>query len=185
MGWPGSVQDTKVFRSSALFVERERHFNWDEYILCDRGYPLTKFTIRPFAEYDLTNDPVESRARKLWNQDLSHIRIAIEHAFGLLKGRFPILRNFPGHDLLNIYRTIQACMVLHNILIDLDDDTDDMDDFDGNDTGTGANDVREDFARDDDDPGPAEDNLDDMDDTTLYRTGLYRWKELLKFSYQI
>lgn len=37
MGWPGSVQDTRVFRESAVYRERDRHFELDEYILCDKG----------------------------------------------------------------------------------------------------------------------------------------------------
>lgn len=38
MGWPGSVQDTRVFRASALWTKRGQHFADDEYILADKGH---------------------------------------------------------------------------------------------------------------------------------------------------
>lgn len=182
MGWPGSVQDTKVFRHSAIFQDRKKHFNWDEYILCDKGYPLTKFTIRPFAEYDLTNDPAEAASRREWNMDLSHIRIAVEHAFGRLKGRFPILRNFPGQDLSQIFKTIQACMVLHNILTELQDDPSEIEDYEEEDEELEDEDIPEGNQQGGQIGRVAED-LDNMDDNTLYRTGLIRRKHLLEFKY--
>ncbi|EJD08462.1 uncharacterized protein FOMMEDRAFT_66464, partial [Fomitiporia mediterranea MF3/22] len=57
-----------------------------------------------------------------FNFKLLHCRIAIEHAFGMLKGRFTSLRSFPGYKLNVIYMTVEALMVIHNILIDLNDD---------------------------------------------------------------
>ena len=123
MGWPGSVQDTTVFRESQIWKFKSRHFADDEYLLADKGsfssfvfqfinmllgYPLSKFTIRPFAANDLTNDPQESRTRRKFNFMLSHLRIKIEHAFGMLKGRFPALRAMPGYDLNAIYTAIEA-----------------------------------------------------------------------------
>jgi hypothetical protein len=60
--------------------------------------------------------------RKQWNQKLSGLRIFVEHAFGRLKGRFPYIQCIPGRNLEEIYRTIEALLVIHNILEDLDDD---------------------------------------------------------------
>lgn len=37
MGWPGSVNDSKIFRYSDIYLQRDKHFEWDEYILCDKG----------------------------------------------------------------------------------------------------------------------------------------------------
>ncbi|KDQ12197.1 hypothetical protein BOTBODRAFT_80261, partial [Botryobasidium botryosum FD-172 SS1] len=76
MGWPGSVHDVTIFKQLHIWKEKEKHF-WDyEYLLADKG------------EYDLTNDAAKAERRTSWNFRLSHLRIAIEHAFGRLKGRF-------------------------------------------------------------------------------------------------
>lgn len=37
MGWPGSVQDTAVFKESDLWLKKAQHFEDDEYILADKG----------------------------------------------------------------------------------------------------------------------------------------------------
>ncbi|EJC99238.1 uncharacterized protein FOMMEDRAFT_69517, partial [Fomitiporia mediterranea MF3/22] len=80
------------------------------------------FTIRPFAEYDITANRLEARQRRDWNFNLSKVRVCIEHAFGRLKGCFPCLRNLPGYDLEAMWRTVEACMILHNILQGIRDD---------------------------------------------------------------
>lgn len=95
------------------------------------GYALTKFTIHPFSENDLTNDPKEACVRKEWNFQLSHIRIAIEHAFGCLKGRFPLLRGLPGNNLDEMYKLIEALLITHNILTELGDDPKLIEGFNG------------------------------------------------------
>ena len=70
--WPGSVQDSRVFRLSHLWQNKEQYFRDHEFILVDKGacstchadeallynqsgYPLTKFSIRPFHDHDFTN----------------------------------------------------------------------------------------------------------------------------------
>ncbi|RPD57564.1 hypothetical protein L226DRAFT_457808 [Lentinus tigrinus ALCF2SS1-7] len=113
-GWPGSVQDSRVFRLSHLWQNREEYFRPHEYILVDKGmsptvsacrladsisllgYPLTQYSVRPFQQYDITNDPAEAAIRKEWNRRLSSLRVTIEHVFGRLKGRFPYLRHITG-----------------------------------------------------------------------------------------
>lgn len=136
------------------------------------GYPLTKYTIRPFADYDLTNDPDESAARQAWNAELSSVRITVEHAFGRLKGRFPYLRRIPGHDIDKIYHIMEALLVIHNILIDLHDDPTQIENFNG-----------------EEDPGVVEwrnerevrgrERGQGLSSSDLYRTGLIRRKWLL------
>ena len=146
------------------------------------GYPLTKFTIRPFSDSELTNDPVEARRRRAWNRQLSRLRIQIEHAFGMLKGRFPTLRNMPGRRLDRIFKTIEALMVVHNILIEMDDDPYEIEGYNGdedlglfelvenNELGRQANldRIRE---------------LDNQLDADLHRSGIYRRKLLLNGNY--
>jgi hypothetical protein len=94
------------------------------------GYPLSQYTVRPFGDHDLTDDPVESSRRKRFNVALSSKRQAVEHAFGRLKGRFPILRWLPGYRMDKIYKTVQSLLVLHNILEQFGDDPGAIPDYD-------------------------------------------------------
>ena len=149
------------------------------------GYPLTKFTIRPFAEHDLTNDAAEARARKRWNFDLSHLRVRIEHSYGRLKGRFPLLRYMTGSNLEVMWRTIEACLIMHNILSEFGDDPTTIEGFNG---------------LEDEDDEEADENMQNalnqeerarqgtvnrMAEEELYRTGLFRRKELLRITYDV
>lgn len=61
-----------------------------------------------------------------FNKQLSHIRIDIEHTFGMLKGRWKsltgmrlIITDNKKYEFACMW--ITACVVLHNILIDLND----------------------------------------------------------------
>jgi hypothetical protein len=81
---------------------------------------------------------------RAFNLRLSSVRIVIEHAFGLFKGRFPSLRAMgPHQNIQDLYKTIEALMVLHNMAINfkdrpcdewrIDENPDDQDDeTDGN-----------------------------------------------------
>lgn len=135
---------------------------------------MTKFTIRPFNDHDLTDDVDEAHQRKLWNKKLSKLRIFVEHAFGRLKGRFPHLRQMTGYDLEDMYRSIEAVMIIHNILEAFGDDPTTIRGFNG--------------LEDDDielvrGQGPAQLDVN-LGEDDLYRTGLFRRKQLLIFSQQ-
>lgn len=47
-GWPGSVQDSRVFRLSHLWQNRAEYFRAYEYILVDKGMRLFKLDIREY-----------------------------------------------------------------------------------------------------------------------------------------
>ncbi|KAF7984097.1 hypothetical protein HWV62_16700 [Athelia sp. TMB] len=131
-------------------------------------YPLTKYTIQPFADHDLMNDPLKAADQKAWNILLSQLRVAVENAFGCLKGRFPALRNFPGHNIHQMYCTVEALLIVHNIVEEFGDDPTTIDGFNGV-----------------EDPHAAEafqacpDRLDEDD---LFWTGLLQRKALMNYS---
>lgn len=87
------------------------------------GYPSTPWTIRPFDEPEIRDAIPEDQLRmREFNRRLSSVRIKIEHTFGLLKGRFPCLRGMGPHkSIQEIYRVIEALIVLHNMAIELKD----------------------------------------------------------------
>lgn len=109
------------------------------FIFNSLGYPSSPFVLRPFTEPEVqrTNGAEKARLRA-FNRNLSNKRIYVEHAFGMLKGRFPALKAFPTpDDAQNIYRVIEALMVLHNICIDLHDEPGQIDGYDAGDIGEG------------------------------------------------
>ncbi len=59
---------------------------------------------------------------RAFNAHLSSIRIMSEHVYGRLKGRFPSLKEMGIHDnMTELYKVIEALIVLHNICIDFND----------------------------------------------------------------
>jgi len=113
---------TKVMRTFIYSF----HFSISTYHKHGPGYPLSQYTIHPFSDRDLTNDPNEAEKRKTWNVAFSGRRIAVEHAFDRLQGCFPYLCMISGHRLNTIFRNMEALMILHNILAGLDDHPEEM-----------------------------------------------------------
>ena len=91
---------------------------------------MTEYTIVPFKRS--AKPGVKARLspeKKLFNRTLSGLRVSVEHCIGRLKARFPSLRNLPHRirskdDVGVCLRWIGSCVILHNLLIDLDDEMD-------------------------------------------------------------
>ena len=191
LGWPGSVADTVALKQSELWLNKgilkmmsiywqtkvKPNCYFDSSLLIfGLGYPLTKFTIRPFADHDLTNDPAEASACHHFNRELSHLHVRVENAFGILKGQFLALCTFTGHNIRQMWMFVESLLILHNILQEFGDDPYDIEGFNG---------------QEEDDPSPpneAESVLVDgargrnrISENVLYQTGLVRRKGLLNF----
>jgi hypothetical protein len=54
----------------------------------------------------------------------------VEHSFGLIKGRFPALKRLGGRDIMRVYKSVEALMVLHNIFLKINDNPKLINDFD-------------------------------------------------------
>jgi hypothetical protein len=67
------------------------------YIVGDAAYRLTNRVIKPFNEPELSpvdsDDEEASHNRAEYNEKLSAARVEVEHTFGMLKSRFPMLSN--------------------------------------------------------------------------------------------
>jgi hypothetical protein len=87
--------------------------------------------MRPFSEPEIMKASLEDQERmRKFNRRLSSVRISVEHAFGVLKGRFLSLRVMGPHDdVQEIYRVIEALMILHNICIEHNDHPEDIYDY--------------------------------------------------------
>ncbi|KAG8731020.1 hypothetical protein FRC10_002106, partial [Ceratobasidium sp. 414] len=144
-GLPGSQNDTTVWKGSFVCQKRRQHFEPGEFLLADGGmldhqvsllsthrveigYPLSSYVLIPFNRRELA---VDGQRRREFNHKISKARVVVERAFGRLKARFPALvRLGPTEDMRDLYRAIEAMMILHNICFDLHDQPDGgIDDF--------------------------------------------------------
>ncbi|KAG9088234.1 hypothetical protein FRC06_002159 [Ceratobasidium sp. 370] len=147
MGWPGSKNDCFIWLNSYLWRHRQQFFQPGEFLLGDKGYPCSQYILRPYADDELDNDAAR---RRRFNKRLSRVRVHVECAIGKLKARFPCL-NMMGtpENIKDLYRTIQALMVIHNLCVDFHDTVDGLPDeytrnrLNGQDTDDSDEDIRE------------------------------------------
>lgn len=96
------------------------------------GYISSPWTIQPFDEPEIASadQPAQQRMRQ-FNIRLSSERIRVEHAFGKLKGCFPSLKEMGCHKKIQeMYKVIEALLILHNMCIDYGDVPEHIFDFD-------------------------------------------------------
>ena len=102
IGWPGSVGDCRIFENSYLNSKYEEELarlgttvlitgddiqeNVPAFILGDSAYRNSRHLV---TTYKVTECNADASIRHL-NFELSKVRYQVEHAFGLLKGRFQI-----------------------------------------------------------------------------------------------
>lgn len=124
MGYTASTHDSTAFKNSGIYKNQTFFFQPEEYLLADKGYALERHIIVSFKE-PLSRLPTNSD----FNYQLSIPRVKIEHAFGMLKARFPTLFNLPlridedqihGHQ--RVFQWVMGCLVLHNILLGFHED---------------------------------------------------------------
>ncbi|TYK10672.1 retrotransposon protein [Cucumis melo var. makuwa] len=120
-GWEGSAADSRILRD-ALSRENGLQVPKGYYYLCDAGYPNAEGFLAPYRGqwYHLqewrgtANAP--TNAKEYFNMKHSSARNVIERAFGVLKGRWAILRGKSYYPLQVQCRTILACALLHNLI---------------------------------------------------------------------
>ncbi|KAF3791346.1 hypothetical protein EJ110_NYTH14638 [Nymphaea thermarum] len=124
-GWEGSATNSRVLYSALDSDVDPLVIPIGKYYLGDGGYPNIRGLLTPYQghRYHLSefNGPGARRvtcADKLFNHRHSSLRTSVERAFGLLKGRFPILTtqvSYPYHTQVVI---VLATCVLNNFIID-------------------------------------------------------------------
>lgn len=121
VGFPGSCADVTVFRAMDMCKNARHYFADGEYMLADSAYPITPTCVPLFKGAEAKHtDNVH------FNFCGAHVRVANEHAIGLLKGRWSSLRELrvvarkdsAERDIGRMVRWTVACAVLHNLLID-------------------------------------------------------------------
>ncbi|KMQ87376.1 nuclease harbi1 [Lasius niger] len=115
-GEPGSLHDARVLRRSLLYDtaqnDMENIFPNETCIIGDSAYPSLPWLVLPFRD----NGPLTAQQSE-FNFLHSSTRMAVERAFGYLKGRFRRLRFLELLDIQFIPKLITAACIMHNITI--------------------------------------------------------------------
>ena len=86
------MHDSRVLNESDFYANPRNYFQDERgYILGDSAYRLTNRVIKPFSKKKAL-DPNDRKTKFRFNSALSSARVKVEHTFGILKMRFPILR---------------------------------------------------------------------------------------------
>ena len=125
-GWPGSTHDNRVWRNSNLFKKRGDYFSHLEYLLGDSAYSHSPVMVQAFKKQH--SQAELPQRNEFFNTCLAQVRIASEHCIGILKGRFKCLKcnniklKNDKKEVKQLVDLIGACIVLHNLLINYEED---------------------------------------------------------------
>lgn len=118
-GVPGSVADSRALKDSEWYRRQttpgRRMLHPGFYLLGDGGVALDCCLLKPFPRAQLNG------RTKLYNRMLPSTRVVVEQAFGLLKGRWLILHREVCAETELVPAIVDACVRLHNYLIDVND----------------------------------------------------------------
>ncbi|XP_057446469.1 protein ANTAGONIST OF LIKE HETEROCHROMATIN PROTEIN 1-like [Lotus japonicus] len=117
-GWEGSAADSRVLRD-AISQPNGLKVPQGHYYLCDAGYMngegfLTPYRSQRYHLSEWRNGAQPTTPNFFFNMKHSSARNVIERCFGLLKGRWAILREKSFYPVKTQGRIITACCLLHN-----------------------------------------------------------------------
>ncbi|ETI38257.1 hypothetical protein F442_15794 [Phytophthora nicotianae P10297] len=118
-GWEGSAADSTVLADARRKGFRTPLGLFD---LGDAGYGLTTEVMTPYrgVRYHLKewgqSDERPQNYKELYNLRHAQAPNVIERAFGVLKRRFPILKQTPEYSVETQAKIVRACCVLHNFI---------------------------------------------------------------------
>ena len=125
--YPGNSHDSIILQSTSLwsdikegkvlpsFTQEQENIHIPSLILGDSAFPFETFLMKPYTHTVLTKE------QRYFNYRLSRARMIVEGAYGQLKGRWRLLLNKTEGNLLQTKTATLACMVLHNICLDMGD----------------------------------------------------------------
>ncbi|RHN76051.1 putative chromosomal replication initiator, DnaA, harbinger transposase-derived nuclease [Medicago truncatula] len=134
-GWPGKMEDWSIFESSNFnkLCDNGERLNGKklklskgseirEYIIGDSGYPQLPYLVVPYEEKEI----LESEPKAKFNKLHLETRMVAQRALTRLKEMWKIIRGKMWRpDKHRLPRIILVCCILHNIVIDMQDEVND------------------------------------------------------------
>lgn len=120
-GFPGSAHDNRIFKETQLARFPNNHFDPQQYLLGDSAFENSWFMV---SSYKRLPNQLMGYYEEKFNDQLARLRFISEHCIGILKGRFPWLRQIrlkiteDDESLKRIMQLIEATVILHNMLIE-------------------------------------------------------------------
>lgn len=122
----GSTHDSAAFTSSSMYELlvslREELRQLGLFVVGDSAYSLMSFLMTPYEKEEMKEDALN--LKDAFNFYLSSCRIYIECAFGELVMRWGILWRMLDFPLRKCIDIIQVCMLLHNFILEFQEDSD-------------------------------------------------------------
>ena len=119
-GFSSKSSDMRAQQATRLHTNPEEHFGPGEYLLGDSGFMCTT-NIIPFYKKGVQEEQLRGQ-REYFNRKGAPARVDVEHAFGIVKGRWEFLRSArlrlkTSRDEHRAILVILACLILHNLFI--------------------------------------------------------------------
>ena len=126
-GFPGNCHDSIILQSTCLwkrikegsflpdFTNRLDGVQIPPLIIGDSAFPFEKWLMKLYTNAVLTP------SQRYFNYRLSRARMVVEGAYGQLKGRWRILMRKSESAHTEVENYTLACMVLHNICLEMGD----------------------------------------------------------------
>ncbi|KAG6433465.1 hypothetical protein SASPL_105079 [Salvia splendens] len=136
-GCPGKMTDSSVLQSSSFFKQCQKgeklngkttHLSEEteltEYIVGDFGFPLLPWLVTPYQGKEVSNQGKElSKVEANFNKRLLATQTVAERALAKLKGVWKMIHGEMWRpDRQKLPRFILVCCILHNIVIDMEQD---------------------------------------------------------------
>ncbi|XP_022003257.1 uncharacterized protein LOC110900694 [Helianthus annuus] len=120
-GWEGIAHDSRVLKEVAFNPTSGFSFPpLDKYYLCDVAYTNTRGFMTPYrnTRYWLADFRRQRALTKKEKLNHAHVQLrnVIEHSYGVLKARFPILKQMTPFSFPIQRGIVIACFAIHNFI---------------------------------------------------------------------
>ncbi|KAI3677762.1 hypothetical protein L6452_37030 [Arctium lappa] len=120
-GWEGIAHDSRILREVAFNPRSGFPFPpQDKYYLCDAAYANARGFLAPYRNTrywlaDFRRRRALTKEEK-FNHAHAQLRNVIERAYGILKARFPILKQMAPFPFTTQRNVVIACFAIHNFI---------------------------------------------------------------------